>query len=219
MRSTSRRANAGDPTTCPFTPNIGTSGVYFSFDSGRSWLQPTYRGLTARNCLGDPDYSATTDICQPQQGDIGTLPGYDQAGLVFNGDPALAFGPAPDPDGTFSWANGSRLYYANLAGNKTDSDVFNRPFAVAVSRIDGPAATGLTPSIVQNQANWMAPLIVSKQSSTTFSEKPQIWSDDEVSSPFFGHVYACLASFRSNSQGNGLPQPLVVATSIDGGTT
>src|SRR6266536_4872636 len=71
--------NAGDPTTCPFTPGIGGSGVYFSFNSGDSWTQPTYTGLTARNCLGPA-------ACMPAFGPIGTLPWYYESGLVSDGE-------------------------------------------------------------------------------------------------------------------------------------
>ena len=145
------------------------------------------------------------------------MPHYYENGLVSDGDPAVAFGPKPDASGHFSWDNGSRLYYGNLTSNlgTTRADEAFRGFeAIAVSRTDDVQAAAA------GDANaWLAPVIVSKQSSTTFSDKEQIWADNAESSPFFGNVYFCWASFRSVSRGNASPQPLVVATSPDGGDT
>lgn len=207
--------NAGADNTCPFTDGVGVSGIYFSFDSGTTWTQPTYTGLTARFCLGvvgndDP-------ACQPTVGPIGTLPKYYENNLVSDGDPALAFGPVPDSSGQFSWANGSRLYYVNLTsrlGSASAKESFRGYEAIAVSRTDDvqAAASG-------NENAWMDPVIVTQQSATTFSDKEQVWADNAESSPFFGNAYICLASFRSNSHGNAAPQPLLVATSTDGGAT
>src|SRR6516162_4292429 len=109
--------------SCNLTPDIGISGVYFSFDSGTTWTQPAYNGLTA----------------------------YFEHGMSSHGDPALAFGPRPGPNG-FSWANGSRLYYANLAFPLSTGPGFAGASAAVVSRTDNPraAANGV-------QSAWMDP--------------------------------------------------------------
>jgi hypothetical protein len=201
---------AGDPSTCPFTSGVGVSGVYFSFNGGSSWTQPTYTGWSARSCVGPA-------ACTPGTGPIGTLPGYVEQGLVSDGDPAVAFGPRPGADGTFSWSNGSRLYYANLTSNFNATrslDTFRGFEAIAVSRTDNVSAAA-----AGTASAWQAPVVISKQSSTTFSDKEQIWVDNAATSPFFGHAYVCWASFRSNSRGQALPTPLTVATSGDGGST
>jgi hypothetical protein len=201
---------AGDPSTCPFTSGVGVSGVYFSFDSGTSWSQPTYSGWSARDCLGPA-------ACAPHVGPIGTVPNYFDAGLVSDGDPAVAFGPRRGADGRFSFDNGSRLYYANLTSNfaSTRTDATFKGFeAIAVSHVDdvNAAANGV-------QSAWSPPVLISRQSSTTFSDKEQVWADNAASSPHFGNVYVCWASFRSNSRGNAFPTPLMVSRSSDGGGT
>ena len=208
--------NAGNDTTCPFTSGVGVSGIYFSFDSGKTWTQPTYTGLSARSCQGAPGPS--DPACTPAVGPIGTLPWYFENGLVADGDPAVAFGPKQGANGTFSWANGSRLYYANLTSNLSAlrSDAEFKGFeAIAVSRTDNVQAAA-----ANDKSAWMPPVIISKQSSTTFSDKEQIWADNASSSAFFGNVYVCWAAFRGQEKSpNAAPAPLQVAVSRDGGST
>jgi hypothetical protein len=202
--------NAGDPTSCPFTQGVGLSGVYFSFDGGASWTQPTYTGWTARDCLGPAP-------CVPHIGPIGTLPKYYENGLVSDGDPSVAFGPKPGPNG-FSWSNGVRLYYANLTSNfsANRAEFAFRGFeAIAVSRTDNvQAAAAGDPSA------WLDPVIVSRQNAALFSDHEQVWADNAEASPFFGNVYICNAAFRGQERSpNALPEPIILARSSDGGNT
>jgi hypothetical protein len=214
--------NAGDDTTCPFTPGVGSSGIYFSFDGGHSWKQPTYTGVSARNCQGVPGNSDPP--CTPRsEGPIGTLPWYGEHGVVSDGDPALAFGPRPDGRGGFSWANGARLYYGNLTSNvgATRSEQTFKGFeAIYVSRTDHPAAAAAGDKRAWcTGAEGCAPVLVSRQASTTFSDKDQIWADNASSSRFFGTVYMCYAKFIGQEKGNAAPAQLQVAVSRDGGDT
>jgi hypothetical protein len=209
--------NAGADNTCPFTPGVGVSGVYFSSDNGSSWTQPTYTGWSARACQGVP---GPDPGCSPvAEGPIGTVPWYYESGLVSDGDPGVAIGPKPGPGG-FAWNNGDRLYYSNLTSNfgATRSDQTFKGFeAIAVSRTDDIASAAA--GGVAGKSAWNPPVVISRQSSTTFSDKSQIWADNASSSPFFGTVYVCWAAFRGQGKGNAAPAPLQVAVSHDGGHT
>jgi hypothetical protein len=183
--------------SCDLTPDIGISGIYFSLDQGATWTQPTYTGLTAQN--------GTTHV-----GPIHTLPNYFEHGMSSHGDPALAFGPKPGPGG-FSWANGSRLYYANLAFPLSTAPGFAGASAAVVSRTDNVQAAA-----AGDQGAWMDPVIVSRQNAALLTDKEDIWADNASSSRFFGNVYVCNVAFRS---ANFLPEPLIVDSSTDGGST
>lgn len=206
--------NAGADNTCPFTPGVGVSGVYFSFDGGNNWTQPTYTGWSARNCQGVPGPDAG---CSPVAGGpIGTLPWYFENGLVSDGDPGVAIGPQPGHGG-FSWSNGERLYYSNLTANfpaPKKGQAFKGFEAIAVSRTDDMQAAA-----AGDKSAWDPPVLISRQSGTTFSDKSQIWADNASSSPFFGNVYVCWASFKGQEKGKAAPAPLQVAVSHDGGAT
>jgi hypothetical protein len=212
--------NAGADNTCPFTTGVGGSGVYFSFNGGDSWTQPTYTGWSARDCLGAP---GADPPCAPHVGPIGTLPWYFENGLVSDGDPAVAIGPQPDSSGHFSWGNGERLYYANLTSNfgATRSEEAFRGFeAIGVSRTDDlRAAAADDKSAWCTGAQGCAPVLISQQSQSTFSDKEQVWADNASSSPHFGNVYVCWASFVGQEKGNAAPAPLQVSVSSDGGDT
>jgi hypothetical protein len=197
---------------CPFAQGIGNSGVYFSFNGGSTWTQPTYHGYSGRDGTG----VGTTgcDGCGP--GPIGTLPHYFENGLVSDGDPVLAWGPTPDENGDFSWENGSRAYYANLTSNfntRRKEFTFKGFEAIAVSHTDHPAAAA-----ADHPAAWSDPAIVTaqNQSSATFSDKEDITADNAESSPFFGNAYVCYSRFQSAGSE---PVAIHVTRSTDGGDT
>src|SRR5947209_3605602 len=85
---------------------------------------------------------------------------------------------------------------------------------MTVSRTDNMAAAATSV-----KSAWDPPVVISRQSGTTFSDKSQIWADNASSSRFFGNVYVCWASFKGQEKGNAASAPLQVAVSRDGGNT
>jgi hypothetical protein len=188
--------------SCPFTPGVGTSGVYFSIDGGQTWTQPTYQGFSDRTGV-------------PGVGPIGTLPNYFEAGLVSDGDPELTFGPQPDGHGGFSYAHGARLYYANLTSNFPGRQTFAGAEAIAVSHTDNLAAAAAG----ANSA-WSAPVIESRQNMARFSDKESLSADNAQTSPFFGNLYVCNVGFQGLGKSTkAVPEAVFVGRSGDGGQT
>jgi len=193
-----------------FNFGVGLTGIYFSFDSGHRWIQPTYHGLTAAGC--DP----TVEPCKAKPGPIHTVPNYYEHGLGSFGDSSVAFGPVLR-DGKFSWANGSRLYVSsevtNLAHTAIRPGSIDTNDTLAVSRIDNP-----TPARVADQSNWSDPVIVPKTAPAVSSpSEDQVWADNASSSRYFGNVYICYNDlyFENNST----PIYPTIAVSSDGGQT
>jgi hypothetical protein len=196
---------------CPFVQGIGNTGVYWSTNGGGSWTQPDYSGFSARTGPGGTEGDLGTGL-------IGTLPKYDSAGLTSDGDPAVAWGPAPDENGHFDWNNGERAYFANLTANFSSvrsDEAFKGFEAIAVSH-----TVDLQRAIDGHNDGWSAPAIVSqaRQSSSTFSDKEAVWADNAATSQFFGRVYVCWTDFRSNTADKG-NAPIMTSYSTDGGNT
>lgn len=196
-----------------FNKGVSFSGVYFSFDSGRRWIQPTYQGLTAAGC--DP----TVDPCVPRPGPINTVPNYYENGLRASGGSSVAFGPVLR-DGKFSWKNGSRLYLSTLANNLTNTPIepgrIDSTRAVAVSHIDNPTAAR-----VADQSNWSKPVFVPPRSpAASRPTADQVWADNAASSRYFGRVYMCYNDFLyAPVPGAVGPIQPTLAVSKDGGQT
>ena len=171
------------PSDCSFFPNVGTSGVYTSSNGGMTW---TNRGL-----LDDQ----ASWLSSP---------------LVSDGDPVIMYGPRPDSSGKFSYANGTRAYYATLASYKDNVGPYpanKAPEFLAVSFSD------------DNGAIWSAPVIATPNHPVNFNDKEWIAVDDNPDSRFFGRLYMSWTQFRSNTAtGNG-NEPVKAVYSADGGRT
>ncbi|KAB2343700.1 sialidase family protein [Actinomadura rudentiformis] len=195
-----------------FNRGVGFSGVYFSYDSGRRWTQPTYQGLTAAGC--DPE----AEPCTPKPGPIHTVPNYYEKGFAARGGSSVAFGPVLR-NGKFSWANGSRLYLSSQGATLNNAPIepgrIDSRRALMVSHIDDP-----TPARAADQSNWSTPVIVPDRTPAISNPtQGQIWADNAASSRYFGHVYTCWNDFRIEGLNGPGPIEPTVSVSRDGGRT
>ena len=177
---------------CSFFPEVGTSGVYASSDTGTTW---TNLGML-------PGYTDTTNTA-PSAGRFATSAA--RGSLVSDGDAVIVFGPTPDGNGNFAFANGVRAYYANLAAYSNAGRPGNQQaelIAVSISDDYG--------------ASWFDPVVAAKSSGNVFNDKEDIWADRNELSPYFGRVYVSYTEFRPPSE---TAEPIVFVYSTDGGLT
>jgi len=177
---------------CSFFPGVGTSGVYVSGDTGGSW---TNLGLL-------PGYTDSGSAVAKSAGPLATsaAPGT----LISDGDAVVVFGPKLI-NGKFTFARGSRAYYANLAAYSSSASQGNQtPELLAVSISD------------DNGASWHDPVLAVSASGHVFNDKEDIWADRNPTSPNFGRVYLSWTQFRSVP---GTAEPVMFAYSADAGLT
>ena len=177
---------------CSFFPGVGTSGVYTSSNGGSTWMN---QGLL-------PGYTDTGTSVAASARALATsaAPGT----LVSDGDPVIAYGPKLGAKG-FSWKNGARAYYANLASYASGVAKGNQaPELLAVSISD------------DHGASWYDPIVAAASNGYTFNDKEAIWADRTMDSPYFGRVYISWTQFRGIP---GCAEPVMFAYSADGGLT
>jgi hypothetical protein len=178
---------------CSFFSNVGTNGIYASSNTGATW---TNLGLL-------PGYTDTGNSVAPSAGALATSA--PAGSLVSDGDPVIVFGPKPGANGTFSWANGTRAYYASLASSSS------------ASRQGNQLAEQIAVSISDNYgASWYDPIVAAQSNGNVFNDKNDIWADRNPNSPFFGRVYVTYTEFRSIPSTS---EPVIVVYSTDGGLT
>jgi hypothetical protein len=173
---------------CSFFPNVGTSGIYLSSNGGATW---TNNGL-----LDDqPSWSS--------------LPTGQR--LVSDGDPVIMYGPKPNGNGGFSYANGARAYYATLASYYSNAGSYpanKAPEYLAVAYSD------------DNGQTWSAPVLATtKDNPNNFNDKEWLAVDDNPASPYFGRVYLSWTAFRSFTGSGYGNEPVMVSISTDGGNS
>jgi len=121
---------AGAPANdCSFFPDVGTSGIYTSFDGGATWVN---RGL------------------------LDDQPSWLAGDLVSDGDPVIVYGPKPNGSGGFTYANGARAYYATLASFKQNNGPYpanKAPEYLAVSYSDDNGLTWSAPVLATTKNN------------------------------------------------------------------
>lgn len=131
------------------------------------------------------------------------------AGLTSDGDPVVAFGPKPDGQGGFTYANGARAYFGSLAGSSSFGPDQEQ---LAVSYSDDKGAT------------WSQPVVATTRTNpVSFNDKISLWVDANENSPYFGTVYVGWTLFQGagnfGESNTYSPEPVMLSRSTDGGKT